>query len=155
MQAEKDGKGGAGMFYGRHRHTLDAKGRIIIPACYREDLGSGFLLMRGDEECLLVYPGSELEKFSAKFAELPSTDRSAQAYIRMFLSGMSRCDFDNQGRILIPADLREYAGLEKEAVVIGAYNRVEIWSRDKWEAYTAASRENDNAILNDMTRFGI
>ena len=143
------------MFYGSHKHTLDAKGRLIIPACYREDLGSKFLLMRGNEECLLVYPGSEMEKFSAKFAELPSTDRSAQAYIRMFLSSMSQCDFDSQGRILIPAELRKYAGLEKEAVIIGAYNRVEIWNRDKWEAYTSAATENYNAILDDMTRFGI
>ena len=68
---------------------------------------------------------------------------------------MSQCDFDSQGRILIPAELRKYAGLEKEAVIIGAYNRVEIWNKDKWEAYTSAATENYNAILDDMTRFGI
>lgn len=143
------------MFFGQHKHTLDAKGRIIIPACYRDDLGEQFLLMRGNEECLLVYPGAQMEKFSAKFAELPSTDRSAQAYIRMFLSSMSRCDFDNQGRILIPADLRKYASLEKEAVIIGVHDRIEIWSRDKWEAYSENAMENYNTILDDMTRFGI
>jgi len=143
------------MFYGLHKHTLDAKGRIIIPACYRDDLGEQFLLMRGTEECLLVYPGSQMEKFAAKFAQLPSTDRSAQAYIRIFLSSMSRCDFDNQGRILVPAELRKYASLEKEAVIIGANDRIEIWSRDKWEQFNERAMENYNSILDDVTRLGI
>ena len=141
------------MFFGTYKHSLDTKGRIIIPANCRDELGSQFLLMRGIEECLYVYPGTEMQKFEAQFATIPRTDRNGQAFIRMFMSSMSVCDFDNQGRIGIPADLREYAGLKKDAVVIGAYTRLEIWSADKWQQYSAEMQDRDtlDKILADVT----
>ena len=124
-------------------HSLDAKGRIIIPAVCREELGTQFLLMRGIEECLYVYPRTEMKDLETQFNSISSTDRKGQDYIRMFSASMSVGDFDSQGRIGIPAELRKYAGLKKDCVVIGAFNRVEIWSNEKWQEYSAKLQDEE------------
>ena len=131
------------MFFGTYMHSLDAKGRIIIPAVCREELGTQFLLMRGIEECLYVYPRTEMKDLETQFNSISSTDRKGQDYIRMFSASMSVGDFDSQGRIGIPAELRKYAGLKKDCVVIGAFNRVEIWSNEKWQEYSAKLQDEE------------
>ena len=99
--------------------------------------------MRGIEECLYVYPRTEMKELEEQFNSISRTDRKGQDYIRMFTANMTICDFDSQGRIGIPADLRKYAGLKKDAVVIGAFNRVEIWSADKWDEYSAKLQDEE------------
>ena len=131
------------MFFGTYTHSLDAKGRIIIPAGCREELGTQFLLTRGIEECLYVYPRTVMKELQDQFRAISRTDRKGQDYIRMLTSNMTICDFDSQGRIGIPAELRKYAGLKKDAVVIGAFDRVEIWSADKWDEYSAKLQDED------------
>ena len=139
------------MFFGTYTHSLDAKGRIIIPAGYREELGNQFLLMRGIEECLYVYPRTEMKELEEQFNAISRTDRKGQDYIRMFTANMTICDFDRQGRIGVPVELRKYAGLKKDAVVIGAFNRVEIWSAEKWDEYNARVEGNVGDILEYVT----
>jgi len=127
------------MFLGEHQHTVDAKGRLIIPSRFREGLGEKFVLTKGLDTCLFAYPQEEWAILARKMRSLPMTRSDARAFVRFFFSGATECEIDKQGRILIPANLREYAGLKKEVVVIGVSSRVEIWARDRWETYSTES----------------
>lgn len=138
------------MFLGEHHHTIDAKGRLIIPSRFREDLGEKFVLTKGLDTCLFAYPLQEWSILEQKMRSLPMTRSDARAFVRFFFSGASECETDKQGRILIPANLREYAGLKKEVVVIGVSSRVEIWARDRWEAYSAESASSVEEIAEKM-----
>lgn len=122
---------------GEYQHTIDAKGRLSIPARFREGLGDRFVATKGLDNCLFVYPTDEWAKLEEKLKELPFTRADARAFVRFFFSGATECEVDKQGRILIPENLRTYAKLEKDCVVIGVSTRVEIWSRAEWEAYQA------------------
>lgn len=134
--AQAAGEGVAGVaFMGEYRHTLDAKGRLAIPARFREGLGERFVATRGMDNCLWVYPPAEWDQFSARLQALPATNPSARALQRFFLAGATECEVDAQGRILIPESLREHARLDREAVVVGVGAKVEIWARGEWEAY--------------------
>lgn len=101
------------MFRGEHKHTIDAKGRLIIPSDYRELLGEKFVLTKGFEGCLSIYPMTEWEAFEKKLSALPLTNKNARTLTRFFVAGATECELDKQGRILIPSTLREFAGLEK------------------------------------------
>lgn len=125
------------MFMGEYQHTLDDKGRMIIPVKFREDLGSSFVMTRGLDKCLFVYPRSEWESLEAKLKKLPMTRADARSFVRFFFSGATECELDKQGRILIPATLREYATLDRDCVVLGVSNRVEIWSDSVWKQYSS------------------
>lgn len=138
------------MFLGEHHHTIDAKGRLIIPSRFREGLGEKFVLTKGLDTCLFAYPLQEWSILEQKMRSLPMTRSDARAFVRFFFSGASECETDKQGRILIPANLREYAGLKKEVVVIGVSSRVEIWARDRWEAYSAESASSVEEIAEKM-----
>ncbi|MBX5435596.1 MAG: division/cell wall cluster transcriptional repressor MraZ [Alicyclobacillaceae bacterium] len=127
------------MFMGEFQHTIDDKGRITIPVKFREGLGSSFVLTRGLDHCLFVYPRSEWETLESKLKALPMTRADARAFVRFFFSGATECELDRQGRILIPGALREYAGLAKDCVVIGVSNRVEIWDEASWRAYAESA----------------
>ncbi|NJP36453.1 division/cell wall cluster transcriptional repressor MraZ [Alkalicoccus luteus] len=129
------------MFIGEFEHQMDTKGRMIIPAKFREDLGSGFVVTRGMDQCLFVYPQEEWQKMESKLRELPFTKKDARAFTRFFFSGATECDLDKQNRINIPASLRNYAGLEKECVVIGVSSRVEIWDKAAWDSYMDESAD--------------
>ncbi|MBS4008048.1 MAG: division/cell wall cluster transcriptional repressor MraZ [Clostridium sp.] len=124
------------MFMGEHQHAIDGKGRLIIPVKFREDLGESFIVTRGLESCLFVYPLQEWHLLTEKLKTLPFTKADARAFMRFFFSGAVSCELDGQGRILLPNNLREHAKLIKDVMVIGVSNRVEIWSREVWEAYS-------------------
>ncbi|MBM7855930.1 MraZ protein [Desulfohalotomaculum tongense] len=134
------------MFMGEYAHTIDAKGRLIIPARFREGLGDRFVVTKGLDNCLFVYPQHEWAALEQKLKSLPFTRADARAFVRFFFSGASECELDKQGRILIPANLREYARLSKEVMVLGVSSRVEIWSRERWDEYNATAEENFEEI---------
>ena len=143
------------MFIGEYNHTLDAKGRLIVPSKLRESLGERFFLTKGLDGCLSVYPQEEWETFTNKIHELPMTNKDDRKFSRFFLAGASECEIDKQGRILIPANLREFAKLEKEAVLVGVSNRIEIWNRDKWEEINDVDVDDMDDIAQHMEDIGI
>ena len=120
------------MFMGEYNHTIDAKGRLIIPARFRELLGEEFILTKGLDGCLSIYPLDEWNAFETKLRALPLTNKNARTFTRFFVAGATNCELDKQGRILVPQTLREFAGLEKEVVLTGNLDRIEIWSKEKW-----------------------
>lgn len=117
---------------GEYNHTIDAKGRLIIPARFRELLGEEFILTKGLDGCLSIYPMDAWETFETKLRALPLTNKNARTFTRFFVAGATNCELDKQGRILVPQTLREFAGLEKEVVLTGNLDRIEIWSKEKW-----------------------
>ncbi|OWZ84122.1 division/cell wall cluster transcriptional repressor MraZ [Natranaerobius trueperi] len=143
------------MFLGEYSHTLDAKGRIIIPAKFRDGLGEKFVATRGLDNCIFVYPIDEWKKLEEKIRNLPLTKADARAFSRFFLSGAAECEFDKQGRINLPSNLIKYAKLEKDAVVIGVSNRVEIWSQEIWESYQQKAEDSLEQISEEIVDFEI
>ncbi|GAA1142188.1 division/cell wall cluster transcriptional repressor MraZ [Ornithinicoccus hortensis] len=123
------------MFLGTHTPRLDDKGRMFLPAKFREKLAGGVVITRGQEHCLYVYPMAEFERVAATMQTSPTTNRAVRDYQRVFLSGASDEVPDKQGRVTIPANLRAYAGLSHECTVIGAGSRVEIWDTESWNTY--------------------
>ena len=120
------------MFIGEYSHTIDAKGRLIVPSRFREQLGDEFVVTKGLDGCLFVYENSEWRSFEEKLHALPLTNANARKFTRFFLAGASACEVDRQGRILIPAVLREFAKLEKDVVLVGVGSRIEIWNKALW-----------------------
>ena len=120
------------MFMGEYNHIIDAKGRLIIPARFRELLGEEFILTKGLDGCLSIYPMDAWKAFETKLRALPLTNKNARTFTRFFVAGATNCELDKQGRILVPQTLREFAGLEKEVVLTGNLDRIEIWSKEKW-----------------------
>ena len=133
------------MFMGEYHHTIDEKGRLTIPSKVRYELGESFIVTRGIDRCLFIYPKHEWEQIITKYRELPNT-KEARNFMRFFLSGATDCEFDKQGRINISAPLIKYAGLEKECIIIGVNDRLEVWSRDAWKQFID---ENEDS-LSDM-----
>ena len=121
------------MFMGEYNHTIDTKGRLIIPAKFREVLGDSFVVTKGLDGCLFVYDNTEWSAFEDKLKTLPLTNKEARKFVRFFLAGAASVEVDKQGRILIPSVLREFAALDKEVVLAGVGRRIEIWSKDRWE----------------------
>ena len=121
------------MFMGEYNHTIDTKGRLIIPSKFREALGGEFVITKGLDGCLFVYDNQEWNAFEEKLKALPLNKKDNRQFVRFFLAGAAEVEVDKQGRILLPAHLREFAGLEKDVVLVGVGSRVEIWSKDKWE----------------------
>lgn len=121
------------MFMGEYNHSVDAKGRLIVPAKFREQLGDEFVVTKGLDGCLFVYPQEEWKHIEDKFREVPLTTKDARKFSRFFFAGAATCEVDKQGRILIPGVLREFAELEKDVVLVGVLSRIEIWSKTKWE----------------------
>ena len=134
------------MLMGEYHHSIDEKGRLIVPAKFRNELGESFVVTRGIENCLFVYSLIEWEKIVTKLKTLPFTKKDARNFTRFFLSGATTLEFDKQGRINIPTPLATYANLEKECVVVGVNDRLEIWSLDSWEKFF----EDNQADLSDM-----
>jgi len=131
------GKGREIMFLGTHEPRLDEKGRLILPAKFREELSPGLVITKGQERCLYVFPAQEFLEITQTLKQAPVTAKSARDYMRVMFAGAHDEIPDRQGRITIPQGLRTYAGLEKECVVIGANTRVEIWDNKSWNAYLA------------------
>ncbi len=140
-------------FTGEHSHTLDAKGRIIMPAKFRDKLGDGIWITKGLDGCLFAYPNDEWERIENKYREVPRMTKDARRFSRNFFGSASPCDIDKQGRTLIPANLREYAGLEKEVVLVGVLNRIEIWNKDRLQDNLGS--EDMDELAEGMAELGL
>jgi MraZ protein len=140
---------------GEYHHTIDLKGRMIVPAKFREGLGETFVLTRGLDQCLFGYPMSEWQIIEEKLKTLPLTKKDARAFTRFFFSGATECEIDKQGRINIATPLLQYAKLEKECVVIGVSNRIELWSKSIWENYVAEQEDSFEEIAENMIDFDL
>ena len=141
------------MFMGEYNHTIDAKGRLIIPAKFREVLGDEFVVTKGMDGCLFVFDNSEWQVFAEKLRSLPMIDKEVRQFTRFFLAGAASVEVDKQGRILLPSVLRAFAGITKDTVLIGVGSRIEIWSKDRWEG-TVTYQDMDE-ISTHMVELGI
>jgi len=141
------------MFMGEYNHTVDTKGRLIIPSKFRELLGEEFIVTKGLDGCLFVFPQNEWLAFEEKLRALPLTQKGARQFTRFFVAGATPCELDKQGRILLPSTLREFAGLDKDVVLAGMLNRIEIWSKAKWTENNAYDDMDD--IAEQMTDLGL
>lgn len=143
------------MLLGEYNHNVDEKGRVSVPAKFREDLGGSFIVTKGLDNCLFIYSKVEWSTFETKLKDLPLTNPNARNFIRFFFSGACECELDKQGRITLPQNLREYAGLSKDVTIIGVSTRVEIWDREKWNGYTGSDNMDMNEIAIQMSNLGI
>lgn len=134
------------MFLGRYQHTLDAKSRLAIPARFREELAEGLVLTRGIDRCLSLYPMAAWRPLAEKVSALPISDPDARAFRRLVFAEASDLTLDAQGRMLIPPELRRYAGLERDALIIGMDTALEIWSPERWQAVEALMDADGAAI---------
>lgn len=142
------------MLIGEFNHGMDNKNRIIIPSKLREDLGASFIISKGLDGCLYIYPKAEWITFETKLKSLPLTSKDARQFSRFFFSGANEMEPDKMGRILIPQSLLEYAGIVDEVVSVGMMNRVEVWSKEKWKAYNDSEMDMDD-IASKMNELGI
>jgi MraZ protein len=142
------------MFMGQYNHSIDAKGRIIVPAKLREELGDNFVVTKGFDGCLFVYSEQGWHAFEEKFNALPLNNKDVRQLTRFFLAGASACEVDKQGRFILPSYLREFAGLDKDVVMIGAGSRVEIWDKAKWDDCNENYDENMDDVAEHMQELG-
>ena len=148
-------KGGAiVMFMGEYSHTIDAKGRIIVPAKFRESLGDNFVVTKGLDNCLFVYTKEDWLRFEEKLRTLPLTNKDARKFTRFFLAGAAEMEVDKQGRILIPSVLREFAALEKDVVFVGVGSRIEIWNRARWDESISGYDDDMDEVVENMDSLG-
>ncbi len=139
-------------FKGEYNHSLDAKGRVIMPAKFREILGDEFVIARGLDHCLFVYSQTEWDNIENKIREMPTATEDGREFLRFLFAGASDCEIDKQGRVTIPTKYRKFAGLEKEVVLVGVLNRIEIWDAATWEEKEFG---NVNAFAERMAEFGL
>lgn len=142
------------MLIGEFHHTIDEKGRLIIPSKFRTDLGNEFIVTRGLDRCLFVYSKEEWEKIVNKLSSLPFTKKDARDFLRFFLSGATVCEFDKQGRINITSPLVGYAGLTKDCVIIGVNERLEIWDEAAFNNFLTTNEENFSELAENLFEFG-
>ena len=141
------------MLIGEYEHTIDAKGRLSMPAKLRRDMGEAFIVTKGLDGCLFAFSQEEWKNFETKLKSLPLSDKNARNFVRFFLAGATECELDKQGRFLIPNNLRQAATLDKEAVIIGVGTRLEIWNKQVW---TSKDEEiSADEIAENMTMLGI
>lgn len=141
------------MFIGQYNNKMDAKGRVSMPIKFREELGNKFIITRGLDSCLFGYSLQEWKKIESKIKSLPVTKKSARAFQRFFFSGASEVEIDKQGRINIPQALIEHAYLEKECVINGVSNRIEIWDKEKWNIQLEESKETFEEVAEELENF--
>lgn len=138
------------MFMGEYHHNLDNKGRLIIPAKFRNQIGKLIVFTRGMEGCIFGYPISEWQKIEAKLAQLPLTKKNARNFMRIFYSGAMETEFDKQGRVNFSITLKKYAGLKQECIIIGVSNRIEIWSAERWQKFSEQASEDYDDIAENL-----
>jgi len=143
------------MLIGEYKHVVDSKGRIILPSKFREELGERFILTKGLDNCLFGYSLKEWAVLEEKLKKLPLTSKEARTFLRFFFAGACECEVDKQGRILIPQNLREYAGIKKEVFIIGVMTRIEIWSEDNWLKEMTNEDLSVDRIAQKMEELGI
>ena len=143
------------MLLGEYEHSIDTKGRIAMPAKLREGLGGKFIITKGLDGCLFVYAMDEWQRVEQKLASLPMSRKTARDFTRFLFGGACEGECDKQGRVLLPASLRRYAGLERDAVIVGVGSRAEIWDAAKWQQYNEESAEDVNELAEQLADFGI
>lgn len=143
------------MFIGEFHHTLDEKGRMSVPIKFRAALAEGAVVTRGLDHSLFLYPKAEWEKLAEKLAALPLGQSDTRAFARLMLAGAMEVEVDKSGRVLIPEYLRVYAGLRKNTVVAGLFNRMEIWDEETWSAYASKTEAQGNEIAERLSGLGI
>ena len=140
---------------GEYMHSIDAKGRVILPADFRTELGDTFIVTKGLDGCLFIYAQSEWEQLSEKLRQLPLAKTEARAFVRFFFAGARQVELDKQGRFLIPATLRQHASLQKDVVLIGVSTRIEVWSKEEWLKYNDEINPAVSAIAETLADLGI
>lgn len=143
------------MFIGEYNHSLDPKNRVSIPAKFREELGENFVVTKGLDSCLFVYSMNEWKVVEEKLKSLPMTNKDARAFVRFFFAGASECEVDKQGRTLIPSNLKEYAAIDKDVVIIGVSTRIEIWSLEQWNKFNNDADISYEDVAEKMSQLGI
>ncbi|MFA5047740.1 MAG: division/cell wall cluster transcriptional repressor MraZ [Patescibacteria group bacterium] len=137
------------MFVGQYSHNLDSKGRVAVPAKFRQQLKKA-VVTKGLDNCLFLYPQKEWDTLATKVANLPMDRAENRAFARSFLAGAMEVEFDKQGRIMLPDYLRQFANIHKNVIIAGLYNRLEIWNEDKWNKYKGESDKNYNDIVSTL-----
>ena len=143
------------MLMGEYMHTIDAKGRVILPANFRSELGESFIITKGLDSCLFIYTMTEWENLSTKLKQLPLAKAEARAFVRFFFSGARQLECDKQGRFLVPAALRAHAKLQKDVVLRGISSRIELWSREEWNRYNEEINPSVSSIAENLVDLGI
>jgi MraZ protein len=143
------------MLLGEYKHSIDDKGRLAIPAKFRAKIEGGAIITRGLDKCLFVFTMREWEKLAEKLVALPLAQANSRAFSRLMLSGAADVELDSQGRILIPEPLREYAGLSKNSIVAGVYNRMEVWDAEVWNEYKKKTESSSEEIAEKLGELGI
>jgi MraZ protein len=143
------------MFIGEYNYSVDAKGRVAIPAKFRVSLSKGAVVTRGLDNCLFVYSRTEWTALAEKLSSLPISQANTRAFSRLMLAGAMDVKIDKQGRIMLPDYLKQYAGVKKKAVIAGLYNRLEIWDEDKWQTYKTKTEKDSNDIAEQLSELGV
>ena len=143
------------MFIGEYQHTLDPKNRVIMPSKFREKLGDSFVMTKGLDNCLFIYSSKEWSIVEDKLKSLPMTNKDARAFVRFFFAGACECELDKQGRIVMPNNLKEYANIDKELVIIGVSTRIEIWSKEEWNKFNSDANISYEDVAEKMSQLGI
>lgn len=143
------------MFMGEYNHSLDTKGRVIVPAKFRQNLGHDFVLTKGMDGCLFGYPNDQWKKLEKQLDQLPLTKKDARAFVRFFYASATETEIDKQGRINISSSLMNYANLEKNCVIVGVSDRIEIWDQEKWDQFSTDAAENFDEISEKMMDFDL
>lgn len=143
------------MFKGEYNHSIDSKGRVIVPAKFREQLGESFVVTKGLDGCLFVFPNDSWQEFEDKLSSLSTSNMESRKLVRFFTAGAADCEIDKQGRALIPGVLRDFAGLDKDVVIIGVAKRIEFWSKDKWNSLTDECDSNMDEIAANLDALGV
>ena len=143
------------MLMGKYLNSIDSKYRMIIPSKFRDQLGYTCVLTRGIDNCLYIYPADEWEGLMGKLSSLPMSDPDARAFVRHFYANAVECDIDRQGRMTIPQDLRDWAGIKKELITVGLLDKIEIWSKDNWEDTNNKTELEQSDFAKKMIEYGI
>lgn len=143
------------MLLGEYRHNVDVKGRVSVPSKFRGDLGQAFVVTKGLDHCLFAYSKDEWTIFESKLKELPLTNTDARTFMRFFFAGATECEVDKNGRINIPQNLREYANIQKDVVIVGVATRAEIWNAEDWEKLTNSDSLDVSNLASQMSNLGI
>ncbi|MGE5677416.1 MAG: division/cell wall cluster transcriptional repressor MraZ [Pseudomonadota bacterium] len=143
------------MFIGEYQHTLDPKNRVIMPSKFREKLGDSFVMTKGLDNCLFIYSSEEWSRVEEKLKSLPMTSKDARAFVRFFFAGACECELDKQGRIVMPNNLKDYARIDKELVIVGVSTRIEIWSREEWNKFNNDANISYEDVAEKMSQLGI
>jgi MraZ protein len=143
------------MFIGEYKHSLDSKGRLAVPAKFREKLKTGAVVTRGLDNCLFLYPKNEWRAVAEKLSKLPIGQAKARAFSRLMLAGAMDVSFDKQGRITLPEYLRDFALINKKAIIAGLYDRLEIWDEREWEKYKKSTEKKSNDIAEALGELGV